>query len=151
MARKRPVRVLILPTSNVRSAHALLDTFSPRHIVQATGHSGSPQIPPDIKGIQDFKGNRLVHSAHFTTPEADGKGKKAVIVGSCNSAQDIAQDYYEHGYDVTIVQRSSTLVVASKTIIDVLLSGLYNEGGVSCFFDTGAAFQKALTKTSWCN
>ena len=111
----------------------LTGTFNPRHIVQATGHTGIPHIPNDIKGIDDFKGDRLVHSSRFTSPEVDGKGKKAVIVGSCNSAQDIAQDYYEHGYDVTIVQRSSTLVIASKTIVEVLLSGLYNEGGVSYF------------------
>lgn len=92
-----------------------------------------------------------MHSAHFTTPEADGKGKKAVIVGSSNSAQDIALDYYEHGYDVTIVQRSSTLVIASKTIVDVLLSGLYDEGGVSYFLIPFQHFKRALTERSRCN
>lgn len=132
--------------SESKSAHELLGTFNPRHILQATGHAGSPQIPTDIKGIHDFKGRRLVHSAHFSAPEADGKGKKAVIVGACNSAQDIAQDYYEHGYDVTIVQRSSTLVIASKTIVDVLLSGLYNEGGVSYFLIPVQHFERGLTQ-----
>lgn len=133
MARKRLVRYFVNLYIRIKSAYEFLGIFNPRHIVQATGQSGSPYIPTDIKGIPNFKGNRLVHSAHFTAPEAIGKGKKAVIVGSSNSALDIAQDYYEHGYDVTIVQRSSTLVIASKTVVDVLLSGLYSEGGVSHF------------------
>lgn len=92
-----------------------------------------------------------MHSAHFTTPEADGKGKKAIVVGSCNSAHDIAQDYYEHGYDVTIVQRSSTLVIASKTIVDVMLSGLYGEGGVSHFLIPAQHVKRELTDRSRCN
>ncbi|KAL8932977.1 MAG: hypothetical protein Q9211_006028 [Gyalolechia sp. 1 TL-2023] len=115
-------------------------TFYPRHIVQATGHSGEPYFPSHIKGLDDFKGDRLVHSSQFTGPQPNGKGKKAVIVGSCNSAhgnadaelyQDIAQDYYEYGYDVTMVQRSSTLVVQCDTLIDVDMKGTYSEDGPS--------------------
>lgn len=41
----------------------------------------------------------------------DGHGKKAVVVGSCNSAHDMAQDLLEKGHDVTVVQRSSTLAL----------------------------------------
>lgn len=88
-------------------------------------------MPIDISGLSNFKGDRLVHSSKFTEPTKNAKGKKAVVVGCCNSGHDIARDYYDHGYDVTMVQRSSTLVLTSKTLIDVTLTGVYDEGGVS--------------------
>ncbi len=52
------------------------------------------------------------------------------MIGYCNSGHDIARDYFYHGYDVTIVQRSSTLVLTSETLIDVTMKGLYAEVGV---------------------
>ncbi|KAL8909356.1 MAG: hypothetical protein Q9171_005075 [Xanthocarpia ochracea] len=104
-------------------------TLHPRHVIQATGHSGEPYFPSHIEGLDSFKGDRLVHSSQFTGPQPDAKGKKAVIVGCCNSGHDIAQDYYEHGYDVTMVQRSSTLVVSSENLIDVEMKGVYSEDG----------------------
>lgn len=104
-------------------------TLHPRHVIQATGHSGEAYFPPNIKGIDDFKGDCLVHSSQFKGPQENGKGKRAVIVGCCNSAHDIAQDYYEHGYDVTMVQRSSTLIVTSKSLFSVLMKGIYDETG----------------------
>ena len=75
-----------------------------------------------------------MHSSGFDGPKPKGKGKKAVVVGSCNSGHDIARDYYEHGYDVTMVQRSSTLVVNCETVIDVTMKGLYDESGVSTLY-----------------
>ena len=53
------------------------------------------------------------------------------MVGSCNSAHDIARDYCEHGYDVTMVQRSSTLVHTCSALVDVTMKGLYAEDGVT--------------------
>ncbi|KAL8800605.1 MAG: hypothetical protein Q9182_005067 [Xanthomendoza sp. 2 TL-2023] len=104
-------------------------TLHPRHVIQATGHSGEPYFPSHIKGIDSFKGDRLVHSSQFTGPKPDAKGKKAVIVGCCNSGHDIAQDYHAHGYDVTMVQRSSTLVVGVESLMDVDMKGVYSEDG----------------------
>ena len=101
----------------------------PRHVIQATGHSGEPYIPTEIKGLHDFKGDRLVHSSQFNGPQKNAKGKKAVIVGCCNSGHDIAHDFFEHGYDVTMIQRSSTLVVNGQTLIDVDMKGVYSEDG----------------------
>ncbi|KAL4914568.1 hypothetical protein BDW62DRAFT_190128, partial [Aspergillus aurantiobrunneus] len=100
----------------------------PRHIVQATGHSGKKNLP-DFKGVETFKGSRICHSSEFHGVTGDGKGRKAAVVGSCNSAHDIAQDYYEKGYDVTMVQRSSTCVVSSDAIVNIALKGLYEENG----------------------
>ncbi|KAI0198077.1 hypothetical protein F4808DRAFT_452184 [Astrocystis sublimbata] len=104
-------------------------TLHPKHIIQATGHSGKRNYP-NFKGMESFKGSVLCHSSEFREPKtSDADGRKAVIIGSCNSALDIAQDYYENGYDVTIVQRSSTAVISSESVLKHLLGGVYCEGG----------------------
>ena len=100
----------------------------PRHVIQATGHSGEASMPK-IKGLEGFKGDTLCHSSQFKGAKRNARGKKAIVVGCCNSGHDIAQDYYEHGYDVTIIQRSSTYVMSSEAGIGVLMAGLYEEGG----------------------
>jgi cation diffusion facilitator CzcD-associated flavoprotein CzcO len=101
-------------------------TLHPRHIIQATGHSGKKNFPT-IKGMQDFKGDRLCHSSEFPGAAPNAKGKKAIVVGCCNSGHDIAQDFREKGYDVTIVQRSTTCVISSAAITEIGLKGLYDE------------------------
>ncbi|KAL9001976.1 MAG: hypothetical protein Q9188_005072 [Gyalolechia gomerana] len=110
-------------------------TLRPRHIILATGHAGEPHLPSYITGLERFDGDRLVHSSKFTEPSKNAKGKKAVIVGSCNSAHNIGKNYYEHGYSVTMIQRSSTLVLTSETLIEVTMNGLYAEDGVSPIYD----------------
>ncbi|KAM3457924.1 hypothetical protein NHJ6243_007610 [Beauveria neobassiana] len=103
-------------------------TFRPKHIIQATGHSGKKNLP-EIKGMESFQGHLLCHSSEFPGARKDGtgKGKKAIVVGCCNSGHDISHDYYESGYDVTMVQRSSTNVVSSKAITDIALKGIFDE------------------------
>lgn len=103
-------------------------TFHPKHIIQATGHSGKKNYP-QFKGMENFKGDVLCHSSEFRGAKKDTTGRKAVVIGSCNSALDIAQDYHESGYDVTIIQRSSTAVMTSKSVLKLLLGPLYYEGG----------------------
>ncbi|KAI1426634.1 FAD/NAD(P)-binding domain-containing protein [Xylaria sp. FL1777] len=103
-------------------------TLHPKHIIQATGHSGKKNFPT-FKGMENFKGDVLCHSSEFRGAKENTVGRKAVVIGSCNSALDIAQDYYEKGYDVTIIQRSSTAVMSVKSVLDYLLGPLYSEGG----------------------
>ncbi|KAG5956812.1 hypothetical protein E4U57_002275 [Claviceps arundinis] len=103
-------------------------TFHPRHVIQATGHCGVKCLPV-IPGMESFAGHRICHSAEFLGARDDEKGMKAVVVGSCNSGLDIAQELFENGYDVTIVQRSSTTVVSSYAITDIAMKGLYSEDG----------------------
>ncbi|KAL4875133.1 hypothetical protein BJY04DRAFT_232898 [Aspergillus karnatakaensis] len=103
-------------------------TVHPRHIIQATGHSGEKYVPP-LAGLDNFKGDRLCHSSDFKGALHANKGKKAIVVGSCNSGHDIAQDFFEKGYEVTIVQRSTTCVISSEAITEIGLKGLYEEQG----------------------
>ncbi|KAH6676789.1 hypothetical protein B0J14DRAFT_360773 [Halenospora varia] len=122
----------------------------PKHVIQATGHSGEANFPSHIPGIKDFKGDRLCHSSQFPgAPESKGKNKKAIIVGCCNSGHDIAQDYHEKGYAVTMIQRSSTFVVTAETNLKALES-LYSsdspplEDADMLFFSVPNAVQKRL-------
>lgn len=103
-------------------------TLQPNHIILATGHSGKKNMP-SMKGMDSFQGDRLCHSSEFSGASANSKGKKAVVVGCCNSGHDISQDFYEKGYDVTMVQRSSTLVVSSNAVVNYALKSLYSEEG----------------------
>ncbi|KAH6616020.1 oxidoreductase-like protein [Chaetomium sp. MPI-SDFR-AT-0129] len=103
-------------------------SFSPKHVVIATGHSGKAYTP-QIPGKDSFQGDLLVHSGDFPGAKESGKGKRAIVVGACNSSMDICQDYVEKGYDVTVVQRSSTYVISSETSQKVSLGVLYEEGG----------------------
>jgi putative flavoprotein involved in K+ transport len=101
-------------------------TLHPAHVVLATGMSGVPAIP-QLPGAEDFAGT-LVHSSRHTGG-AEYAGKKAVVVGCCNSGHDIAQEFHEHGAEVTMVQRSATYVMSSENGIATLFAGLYEEGG----------------------
>lgn len=81
----------------------------PRHIVFANGTSSYPMIPA-IPGLDDFKGE-VLHSEGFDSGEPFA-GKKAIIIGTGSSANDIALDLHSFGCDTTIVQRGSTTVVS---------------------------------------
>jgi len=88
-------------------------TLTPKQLVIATGMSGFPEIPV-FPGAERFKGRQHHSSRH---PGGEGwAGKKCVVVGSNNSAHDIAADLWEHGADVTLLQRSPTLVVRADTL-----------------------------------
>ncbi|OZJ03213.1 hypothetical protein BZG36_04538 [Bifiguratus adelaidae] len=101
-------------------------TLYPKHVVLATGHAGEPNVPK-FKGMEQFKG-KVIHSSQHKTG-GDFRGQKAIVVGCCNSGHDLAQDFYEQGADVTIVQRSSTYVMSTKQGLPILNKGTYEEGG----------------------
>ena len=44
------------------------------------------------------------------TTARNWKGKRALVIGTGNSGHDIAQDLYSSGAEVTLVQRSPTLI-----------------------------------------
>ena len=96
----------------------------PHHIVMATGVSGIPSLP-DIPTLRNF-GGAILHSSQFDDGDA-WKGKNAMVIGSGNSGHDIAQDLHASGAKVTLVQRSSTLIVNVEPSAQ-LPYALYDEG-----------------------
>jgi Pyridine nucleotide-disulphide oxidoreductase len=96
----------------------------PRHVVLATGVSGIPNLP-DIPTLRNFSG-KVLHSSQYDDGEA-WKGKNVLVIGSGNSGHDIAQDLHSSGANVTLVQRSSTLIVNVEPSAQ-LPYALYDEG-----------------------
>jgi thioredoxin reductase len=96
----------------------------PRHIVLATGVSGIPNLP-GIPTLGNFSG-KVLHSSQYDDGAA-WNGKNVLVIGSGNSGHDIAQDLYSNGAKVTLVQRSSTLIVNVEPSAQ-LPYALYDEG-----------------------
>jgi putative flavoprotein involved in K+ transport len=98
--------------------------------------SAVPSLP-SYPGMESFKGAQQ-HSSKFGSGE-DWKGKKCVVVGSNNSAHDIAANLWECGADVTMVQRSTTHVARSDSLMDLALGALYSEEAVKNGVDVDTA------------
>ncbi|MDX1433227.1 MAG: NAD(P)/FAD-dependent oxidoreductase [Gammaproteobacteria bacterium] len=96
----------------------------PRHVVMATGVSGIPHRP-HIPGLENFAGT-VLHSHDYQKADA-WAGKAALVIGTGNSGHDIAQDLHSGGAAVTLVQRSSTLIVNVEPSAQ-LPYALYDEG-----------------------
>jgi putative flavoprotein involved in K+ transport len=111
-------------------------TLTPKQLVFATGMSGKPRVP-ELPGADVFRGDQH-HSSQHPGPERYA-GKRAVVVGSNNSAHDICAALWEHGADVTMVQRSSTHIVKSDSLMEIALSGLYSEQAVAAGVTTDKA------------
>jgi putative flavoprotein involved in K+ transport len=111
-------------------------TLRPEHLVLATGMSGRPNVP-DFPGMDRFRGDQH-HSSQHPGPDAY-RGQRAVVIGSNNSAHDIAAALWESGADVTMVQRSSTLVVRSETLMELAHGTLYSERALAAGVTTHKA------------
>ena len=111
-------------------------TLRPKQLVFATGMSSKP-VMPRFKGMETFKGDQH-HSSSHSGPDGY-KGKKVVVIGSNNSAHDICAALYEAGVDVTMVQRSSTHISRSNTLMEITLGDLYSERAVRSGMTTAKA------------
>jgi hypothetical protein len=108
----------------LRNAQGATREMHPRHIVMATGLSGAASVPA-IPTLDKFAGP-VLHSSQYD--EGDKwKDKTVLVIGSGNSGHDIAQDLHASGAKVTLVQRSSTMVVNVEPSAQ-LPYALYEEG-----------------------
>ncbi len=103
-------------------------TLKPKQLVLATGMSAKPNIP-SFAGQEKFKGE-IQHSSQHPGPD-NYKDKKVVVIGSNNSAHDICAALVEQGGDVTMVQRSSTHIAKSDSLMELALGGLYSEDAIA--------------------
>ena len=111
-------------------------TLRPKQLVMAMGVSGKPNLP-SFPGMDRFQGDQH-HSSQHPGPDAYA-GKKAVVIGSNNSAHDICAALWEAGADVTMVQRSSTHIVRSDSLMDLALGDLYSERALAAGITTNKA------------
>lgn len=111
--------------ATVRHADGTERVLRPRHIVSANGVSSYPMIP-DVPGLQDFAGT-VLHSEGFDSG-AGWTGKRALILGTGSSANDIAQDLHSFGVHTTLIQRGSTTVVSINPSAR-LNEAIWNEPG----------------------
>lgn len=101
--------------------------LAPAHLVLAVGNNVEA-IRPQLPGRDEFEGT-VMHAVDYRG-WGNWVGKKVVVVGSGVSGHDIAQDLAEHGVDVTMIQRSPTLVMNIPTVHATLyanhISGKYS-------------------------
>ena len=111
-------------------------TLQPTQLILATGMSGVPNVPR-FPGAEVFQGQQHHSSRH---PGGDAwRGKRAVVIGANNSAHDICADLVENGAEVTMVQRSSTHIVRSDSLMELVFGGLYSEDALEAGLTTDKA------------
>ncbi len=100
-------------------------TLRPKQLVMATGMSGKPNVP-ELPGADSFNGE-IHHSSVHRASDAYA-GKNCVVLGSNNSAHDICAALWEAGAaEVTMIQRSTTHIARSETLMRLALGDLYSE------------------------
>lgn len=108
-----------------------------RHIVVASGVSGSIPHRGYLAGLEDFKGE-VMHSSEFQ----DGSrytGKNILVVGTGNSGHDIAQDLVVKGAKtVSMLQRGPTCVISLKPGA-AMIYAIYGDGRATGDIDLAAA------------
>lgn len=115
-------------TVTVRKPDGFERILHPKHVVFATGHSGEPKVPT-FTGQEKFRGTVYHASQHRDAAEYDVRGKKVIVVGTGNSGHDIAENFYENGADVTMLQRRGTYVISVDKGVFMLHEGTHDEYG----------------------
>ncbi|KAL6362256.1 hypothetical protein LRP88_04334 [Fusarium phalaenopsidis] len=87
-----------------------------RHVVMATGAGSQSPVMPNISDRDHFQGI-LLHSSDYSSAQA-WAGKSGIVVGTANTAHDVADDMQKAGMQVTMVQRSRTFVLPVEFIKD---------------------------------
>ncbi len=96
------------------------EKFESRAVVVATGGAHTPVIPK-WKGAETFSGE-IIHSSKFKNARIYA-GKNVLVVGSGNSAAEIASRLVEHAKSVTLSVRTPPHILP-KSILGIPLVGI---------------------------
>ncbi|KEF51438.1 uncharacterized protein A1O9_12587 [Exophiala aquamarina CBS 119918] len=95
-----------------------LKTLSSRHVILAIGPGGQIPMQPKLPGANKFSG-LILHSANYTSATS-WKGKSGIVVGTANTAHDVAEDMVLAGLSsVTMFQRGKTYVLPAEYLATV--------------------------------
>jgi putative flavoprotein involved in K+ transport len=97
-----------------RSDRAIIE-LKPEQLVFAAGLFGAPKIP-DVPGRDRFKGSQQHASLYRSNPHH--RNRRCVVVGTGTTAHDVSEDLLASGADVTMIQRSPTMVMKLETLIE---------------------------------
>lgn len=103
-------------------------TVRPEHVVFCSGHAGGPMVP-SFPGQPEFRGQVYHTSQHEEASRSNVKGKKVVGVGTGHCGHDTAEDYYENGAEVTMLQRRGTFVLSLDRGVLMLHEGMHSDNG----------------------
>jgi len=113
-------------------------TLEASHIIFATGAGSQRPVKPNFADEQLYKGIQL-HSVNYRDA-FDWKGKHGIVVGTANTAHDVAEDMVEAGLkSVTMLQRSKTYVLPVEHF-QPIQARVYNE-------DTPTELSDSMTNT----
>ena len=96
------------------------ETFESRAVVVATGCACTPVIPK-WEGMETFPGE-IIHSSKFRNASAY-EGKDVLVVGSGNSAAEIASRLAEYAKSVTLSARTPPHILP-KSVFGIPLAGI---------------------------
>lgn len=93
------------------------ETITCQHLVLTIGSIVAGPVSPNWPRRDAYQGD-VVHALGEYDSAAPWKGKRGIIIGSANSAHDIAQDMLDAGLSsVTMIQRSPTLIVRLEWVM----------------------------------
>ena len=100
----------------------------PDQLIIATGAYGFAKII-DFAGADDFSGETL-HTSQYRDG-ARFRGKRCAVIGSASSAHDVCVDLWENDAQVTMIQRSPSIVAKSESLMKFAFADLYSEEAVA--------------------
>lgn len=104
-----------LEISSTDSAQPSSRTIKTRHLAVAVGAGVGMPFMPEIPGLDKFKGKSM-HQSGFRNAKSF-TGKRGIVVGTGTSGHDIAQDMFNNGMSVTMIQRSKTAIYPIEWVV----------------------------------
>ncbi|MES2427861.1 MAG: YpdA family putative bacillithiol disulfide reductase [Bacteroidota bacterium] len=127
----------VIYADNVYTVTTGKATYQAKHIIISTGFY-------DVAVNLDIPGEDLPKVQHYYKDPHFFAMQKVVVVGSSNSAIDVALETYRKGADVTLVIRGSEISQRVKYWVRPDIINRIKEGSIKAYFDSNL---KAIRKT----